>query len=161
MMNTVFGGGVLILSHRNSSVNVDYFPNRTHESIDPSGTVERIWAFSVLKFHLRWRPGRRDWWCLRWQTDTLEVSVYRGGVGGSDQSMLVRWKGGGETSKKIGESSSGCETHPTKAEPGRSVASLAAFRVTGWLMRRRASVRAARMQPRNPLSSGCRGFHRT
>ena len=77
---------------------------------------------------------------------------------GSDQSLLVRWKGGGETSMKFGESSCGCETHPTKAEPGRSVASLAAFRVTGLLMRRRASVRAAIMQPRNMTSSGCRGF---
>jgi hypothetical protein len=74
--------------------------------------------------------------------------------------MLVRRKGGGETSKKFGESSSGCKSHPTKAEPGRSVVSLAAFRVTGWLMRRHASVRAARLQPRNDLFSGCRGFHR-
>jgi hypothetical protein len=80
MMNTVFGGGVLILSHSNSGVTVDYFANRTHESIDPRGTVQRIWAFSVLKFDLRWRPGRRDGWCLSWQTDTLKVSVYRGGV---------------------------------------------------------------------------------
>jgi hypothetical protein len=72
--------------------------------------------------------------------------------------MLVRWEGGGETSKKIGESSSGCETHPTRAEPVRSVVSLAAFRVTGWLMRRYTSVRAARMQPRNMTFSGCRGF---
>ena len=78
---------MLILPHRNSSVNVDYFPNRTHESIDPSGTVQRIWAVSVLKFDLRWRPGRRDWWCLRWQTDTLEVSVYRGGVGDEGDNL--------------------------------------------------------------------------
>ena len=44
---------------------------------------------------------------------------------------------------------SGCESRPTKAEPGRSVVSLAAATATGRLMRRQASTRAVGMQPRN------------
>ena len=72
--------------------------------------------------------------------------------------MQVRWEGGGETSKKIGKSSSGCETHPTKDKPGRSEVSLAAFRVTGRLMRRYTSVRAAKMQPRKGQFPGVEGF---
>ncbi len=44
---------------------------------------------------------------------------------------------------KFGKSSSGFKPRPTKAEPGRSVASLAAQRETVGLMRRYANVRAA------------------
>src|SRR5947209_19772924 len=44
---------------------------------------------------------------------------------------------------------SGCESRPTKAEPGRSVVSLAAVTATGRLMRRQANTWAVGMQPRN------------
>ena len=43
------------------------------------------------------------------------------------------------TSGNWDESSSGCESCPIKAEPGRSVASLATASVTAWAKRRRAS----------------------
>jgi hypothetical protein len=49
---------------------------------------------------------------------------------------------------------SGCESRPTKAEPGRSVVSLAAVTVTGRLMRRQASTWAVGRQPRNGYSPG-------
>src|SRR5947209_7864597 len=49
---------------------------------------------------------------------------------------------------------SGCESRPTKAEPGRSVASLAAVPATGRLMRRRANTWAVGMQPRNAYCPG-------
>jgi hypothetical protein len=44
--------------------------------------------------------------------------------------------------EKSEESSSGCESRPAKAEPGRPVADLAARPVTGGLMRRNVSMRA-------------------
>ena len=49
---------------------------------------------------------------------------------------------------------SGCESRPTKAEPGRSVVSLAAVTATGRLMRRQANTWAVGMQPRNGYSPG-------
>ena len=48
-------------------------------------------------------------------------------------------KGEDDVSMKIGEPSSGCKTRPTKAEPGRSVASLAPSTTTAEVMRRYAS----------------------
>ena len=42
-------------------------------------------------------------------------------------------------SRNWDESSSGCEARPTRAEPGRSVASLATASATAWAKRRRAS----------------------
>jgi hypothetical protein len=52
-------------------------------------------------------------------------------------------------SMKFGLSSSGCESRPAKAEPGRPVASLAAEPAMARLMRRQANKWAAAMQPRN------------
>ena len=45
-----------------------------------------------------------------------------------------------KTSGNLDESSSGCETRPTKAKSGRSVVSLAPVSVTAWAKRRYASV---------------------
>ena len=58
---------------------------------------------------------------------------------------------------KFGLSSSGCESRPTKAEPGRSVVSLAVVPVMARLMRRQASKWAAGMQPRNGSSREAQG----
>ena len=41
----------------------------------------------------------------------------------SGQDRLVRWERRWRNSLKVGESSSGCETRPAKAEPGRPEAS--------------------------------------
>jgi len=64
------------------------------------------------------------------------------------------WSGRSEADDfmKFSLSSSGCESRPTKAEPGRSVASLAAVVATRRLMRRQASTRAVGMQPRKGSS---------
>ena len=76
----------------------------------------------------------------------------------------IRWKrpgyagpeGGKDavTPRNPDELPSGCEPRPTKAEPGRSVVSLAAVTATGRLMRRQANTRAVGMQPRNGYSPG-------
>src|SRR5436853_3477126 len=68
--------------------------------------------------------------------------------------MLVRkeWTCGKFT--KFGLLPSGCESRPTKAEPGRAVVSLAAVPATGRLMRRQANTWAVGMQPRNDYFSG-------
>src|ERR1700730_8756661 len=58
---------------------------------------------------------------------------------------------------KFGLSSNGCESRPTKAEPGRSVVSLAVVPVMVRLMRRQANKWAAGMQPRNGSSREAQG----
>jgi hypothetical protein len=57
---------------------------------------------------------------------------------------------------KFGKSSHGCETRPTKAEPGRWEASLAPGGENLWAMRRYASERAAGTshETRNPDAQG-------
>jgi len=69
---------------------------------------------------------------LALQTADLEATRQRWSVG----------KGGGEANLKFGESSSGCETRPPRAEPGRAVVSLAARGAIDALMRRHTRVRA-------------------
>ena len=60
---------------------------------------------------------------------------------------------------KFGQSSSGCETRPTKAKPGRLEASLAHVAVTEHVMRRYANEWAAGYQPRKLYCAGVpRGF---
>ena len=59
---------------------------------------------------------------------------------------------------KFGSLSSRCESYPTNAEPGRSVASLAMVPVTGSAKRRHASVWATGYQPRNITSGVSRGL---
>jgi hypothetical protein len=61
-------------------------------------------------------------------------------VRGSDQALLVRKEMRCGKHRNSEKSSSGCETRPTKAEPGRSVASLAALSITAALMRRHVSM---------------------
>src|SRR5258707_670338 len=58
---------------------------------------------------------------------------------------------------KFGLSSSGCESRPSKAEPGRTVASLAVAPVMVRLMRRQANKWAAGKQPRNWQSREAQG----
>ena len=58
---------------------------------------------------------------------------------------------------KFGLSSSGCESRPTKAEPGRSVVSLAVGSAMARLMRRQTNKWAAGMQPRNGSSREAQG----
>jgi hypothetical protein len=100
--------------------------------------------------------------------DVYTISVKNHLVVATRQCWSERRESCGD-SAKFGLSSSGCESRPAKAQPGRPVVSLAVGPAMTRLMRRQANKWAAGMQPRNGSSreaqgvtnpEGSRGRHR-